>query len=141
MGIEINAFSSSSIRLTKQDEEPSAVQANEKSVKTAAETSVINKSTVKSEEASGTTTDSQQSIERVNELVQELNDNSNIRRKNLELVVNDDIGQTIVKVVDSESGEVIRQIPSEELVRLSERLKESDKIDDIGVGYLIDSVT
>ncbi|PYE32765.1 flagellar protein FlaG [Idiomarina fontislapidosi] len=141
MGIEINAFSSSSIRLTKQDEEPSAVQANEKSVKTAAETSVINKSTVKNEEANGIATDSQQSIERVNELVQELNDNSNIRRKNLELVVNDDIGQTIVKVVDSESGEVIRQIPSEELVRLSERLKESDKIDDIGVGYLIDSVT
>jgi len=38
--------------------------------------------------------------------------------------VDDSSGQVVVKVIDGESGKLIRQIPSEELLRLSERLED-----------------
>jgi flagellar protein FlaG len=43
-----------------------------------------------------------------------------IERHSLSFEVNDDAGLTIVSVVDRETREIIRQIPSEELVRLAE---------------------
>lgn len=35
----------------------------------------------------------------------------------------DSVNRTIVEVIDSETGELIRQIPSEELIQLSERIR------------------
>lgn len=40
----------------------------------------------------------------------------------LEFSVNKDIHRVVVKVVDSESGEVIRQIPSEEMIAIAKAL-------------------
>lgn len=37
--------------------------------------------------------------------------------------VDDDLQQTIIKVVDSDTQKTIRQIPSEELVNISKRIK------------------
>ncbi len=37
--------------------------------------------------------------------------------------VDDDLEQTIIKVVDSDTQKTIRQIPSEELVTISKRIK------------------
>ena len=39
--------------------------------------------------------------------------------------LDDSTGRVVVKVTDSTSGEVIRQIPSEEALRLAERLDEA----------------
>ena len=70
----------------------------------------------------------------------ELNVNQRIRQHNLEFKVNEDLGRTIVKVVDSESGDLIRQIPSEELVALAERIEEQTQESEGSVGYFIDSI-
>ncbi|RUO26386.1 hypothetical protein CWE09_06670 [Aliidiomarina minuta] len=61
--------------------------------------------------------------------------------KELQFSVNNDLDRTVVKVVDRTSGEVIRQIPSEDLVRVAERLREMtpDKAIDSATGLLIDS--
>lgn len=45
-------------------------------------------------------------------------------QRNLDFSVDDSTGQVVVKVIDGSSGDVIRQIPSEEILRLSERLAD-----------------
>ena len=45
-------------------------------------------------------------------------------RRNLNFAVDDGSGRVVVKVTDSGSGDVIRQIPSEEALKLAENLSE-----------------
>lgn len=47
----------------------------------------------------------------------------NIRR-NLDFALDDSSGRLVVKVTDGATGEVIRQLPSEEVLRLAESLDE-----------------
>lgn len=56
-------------------------------------------------------------VEKFKTLVHEL-------QRNLDFSVDDSSGQVVVKVIDGESGKLIRQIPSEDLLRLSERLED-----------------
>jgi flagellar protein FlaG len=44
-------------------------------------------------------------------------------QRNLSFSVDDSSGQVVVKVTDRGSGEVIRQLPSEEALRLAEQLE------------------
>jgi flagellar protein FlaG len=44
--------------------------------------------------------------------------------RKIHLEVEDDIDMVIVKIIDSETEEVIRQVPPEELVELSKNAKE-----------------
>ncbi len=45
--------------------------------------------------------------------------------RNLEFTVDTDTEKPVVKVVDSETGDVIRQIPSEELLSISRAIEEA----------------
>jgi flagellar protein FlaG len=45
---------------------------------------------------------------------------------NLQFTIDKDSGKTIVKVVDSETSEVIRQIPSEELLALARSMSKTE---------------
>lgn len=56
-------------------------------------------------------------VEKFKTLVQDL-------QRNLDFSVDDSSGKVVVKVIDGESGKLIRQIPSEDLLRLSERLED-----------------
>lgn len=47
-------------------------------------------------------------------------------QRNLNFSVDESSGRTIVKVIDSQTDEVIRQIPSEEALALARRMRESD---------------
>lgn len=49
----------------------------------------------------------------------------NIER-NLQFEVDKESNQTIVRVVDTQSGEVVRQIPAEEFIRMAKRMEEMD---------------
>lgn len=44
-------------------------------------------------------------------------------QRSLDFSVDDSSGEVVVKVTDRDSGEVIRQLPSEEALRLSEQLE------------------
>jgi flagellar protein FlaG len=44
--------------------------------------------------------------------------------RNLEFSIDDTTGKSLVKVVDGESGKVIRQLPSEQALELAQRLEE-----------------
>jgi flagellar protein FlaG len=58
----------------------------------------------------------------VAQAVREVNASLQSRSVGLQFEVDEDTDKTIVKVVDRASGEVIRQIPSEEVVRIAKVL-------------------
>lgn len=62
-------------------------------------------------------------IENVNAAVDQLKSFVKEAQRNLDFSVDDSSGQFVVKVMDGDTGLVIRQIPSEELLRLSEQLE------------------
>jgi len=44
--------------------------------------------------------------------------------RNLDFSIDDSTGEVVVKVVDSESGKLIRQMPSEEVLKLAKQLDD-----------------
>jgi flagellar protein FlaG len=46
-------------------------------------------------------------------------------QRSLQFSVDKDSGETVVRIIDTETNEVIRQIPSEELLAIEERLRET----------------
>ncbi|MDU4252642.1 flagellar protein FlaG [Pseudomonas sp.] len=45
-------------------------------------------------------------------------------RRNLNFSIDDATGEVVVKVIDAESGKVVRQMPSEEVLKLAARLDD-----------------
>lgn len=62
--------------------------------------------------------DLEQSVKDLNALVQEL-------QRELNFSVDEASGEMVVKVVDRQTEEVVRQIPSEEVLRLRQRLEQA----------------
>lgn len=58
----------------------------------------------------------QQRTEALREKVAQLNDYMQNMNRNLQFSVDDASGDTVVKVIDAETEEVVRQIPSEEIL-------------------------
>ena len=73
----------------------------------------------------------------VEKAIEDINANSKLRMRNLELSINDELNRTVIKVIDSETGELIRQIPSEKVLQLAEKLKESGEPNDAVVSGLL----
>ncbi len=60
----------------------------------------------------------ERSVGKLNSLVQDLH-------RELRFAVDDQSGETVVKVFNKQTDELVRQIPSEEMLRIRERLQES----------------
>ena len=68
--------------------------------------------------------------------VSEINDFVQATNRQLNFSVDERSETAVVKVTDSESGDIIRQIPSEEVLALSERIKELQNDVGTAVGVL-----
>ncbi|WP_026375635.1 flagellar protein FlaG [Aestuariibacter salexigens] len=68
--------------------------------------------------------------------VADISDFVQAQNRQLSFSIDEDSRRSVVKVTDSESGEVIRQIPSEEVLALSERIKELQSDVGAAVGVL-----
>jgi len=79
------------------------------------------------------TQDQQQPLEReqLEEMAQQLQDFMGGMNRSLQFKVDEDSGRDVIKVLDKNSGEVIKQYPSEEVLSLVSKLSES-------AGILID---
>ncbi len=66
-----------------------------------------------------------QEAEPIEDVVSDLNDLVRNLQRELRFSVDTNSGDTIIKVVDRETDEVVRQIPSKEIVALRQRLEES----------------
>jgi len=58
------------------------------------------------------------------DLVEKLRSQMQNIQRDLSFSVDDSTGDVVVRVIDGESGKIVRQIPSEEIIRLTERLDE-----------------
>ena len=64
------------------------------------------------------------SAEQIDTAVSQLSKFVQANKRQLNFSVDEVSNKQIVKVIDAESGEIIRQIPSEEVLKLAERLQE-----------------
>ncbi|QRY82154.1 flagellar protein FlaG [Pseudomonas sp. PDNC002] len=65
---------------------------------------------------------------KLDEAVNRLREQAQSVQRNLEFSVDEASGETVVKVVASDTGEIIRQIPSEVALKLAESLKEAGNL-------------
>jgi len=65
--------------------------------------------------------------EELESAVRNLNDYVQNVQRNLQFNIDDDSGHTIIKVIDSETEELIRQMPSEEVLAMSRHLREMEE--------------
>ena len=66
--------------------------------------------------------------EQLDDAVSQLNDFVQTVQRDLQFEVDNELGQTIVKVVDQSTKEVIRQIPDELALRLAENLQQDEPL-------------
>jgi flagellar protein FlaG len=66
--------------------------------------------------------------EQLDDAVSQLNDFVQNVQRDLQFEVDNDSGQTIVRVVDQSTQEVIRQIPDEVALRLAENLQQDEPL-------------
>ena len=66
--------------------------------------------------------------EELNDAVSQLNDYVQNVQRDLQFEVDNESGQTIVRVVDQQTQEVVRQMPDEVAVRLAEKLLQDEPL-------------
>jgi len=71
-----------------------------------------------------TVAESAASEQPLNEAVTHLNEYMQNHRRNLEFSVDEGSGRTVIKVIDAETDEVIREIPPEEVMKTAQFLRE-----------------
>ena len=81
----------------------------------------------------------QASNQGVAEQGEQMNQSSTIRNTSLQFVFDEKGDPPIVKVIDKDNGETIRQIPSELVVKLSKALEEMADNKDSRMGFLFDN--
>ena len=64
----------------------------------------------------------------IEEVVEDLNEFAQSVQRQLEFSVDDDSGKTIIKVIDAETGETIRDIPPEEILNMQKQLRETSEL-------------
>lgn len=69
-----------------------------------------------------------QSIEVTKDVVESLNNAMSLLQRGVAFQVDENTERTIVKIIDRETSETIKQFPSEDLVKLIERMQEMQSL-------------
>lgn len=65
----------------------------------------------------------------VDDAIQKLNEHLQMEQRELQFTVDEDSGKTVIKVIDTTTQELVRQIPSEEAIKVAQRLKEGANLE------------
>ncbi|WP_312935382.1 flagellar protein FlaG [Pseudomonas sp.] len=68
------------------------------------------------------------SREALEKAVGDMRDFARDNQRNLEFSIDDDSGKVVVKVIATDSGEVIRQLPSEAALKLAQTLNDANSL-------------
>lgn len=68
-------------------------------------------------------------FEKLSEAVRVINNNIQAIKRELHFSIDDKSGETVIKVIDSETEELVRQIPNEDALKVARRLVEGLDID------------
>ncbi|MFO6421839.1 flagellar protein FlaG [Motilimonas sp. KMU-193] len=77
-----------------------------------------------------------ESVEEAVSLVQRFLDGN---KRGVNFSIDDSTDKTVIKVTDTQTKELVRQLPSEEMLRIAEKIKELEQELTNKVGILIDS--
>lgn len=66
-------------------------------------------------------------VQTIDNAVEQLNRYAQSVQRKLEFSVDEESGKTVIKVIDKESGEMVRSIPSEEVLEMQQRLRETSE--------------
>ena len=91
-----------------------------------------------SAEVQAETRDIEVTQEALEEAVSQMKDYVQSLQRDMDFSVDDKTGRFVVKVIDSETKELIRQIPSEEMLAISRHLVEVIEAEDEPRGFLIE---
>jgi len=69
------------------------------------------------------------SNENIEDAVQQINKYIQTTQNELQFSIDDSSGKTVVKVIDSETKELIRQIPGEEALNVAQKLREGANLE------------
>ncbi|MDR9765678.1 flagellar protein FlaG [Shewanella baltica] len=118
--MDINIASSSSMVHNKVDltQAPLKASASDVELKRDAEVSTIDQTVEQS------VTGNEQDPSKLNQVATDLSDMMSMMRKGLAFKVDETSGQAVVTVLDRDTGDVIRQMPTEEALALAEKLSE-----------------
>ena len=118
--MDINIASSSSMVHNKVDltQAPLKASASDVELKRDAEVSTIDQTLEQS------VIGNEKDPSKLNQLATDLSDMMSMMRKGLAFKVDETSGQAVVTVLDRDTGDVIRQMPSEEALALAEKLSE-----------------
>jgi flagellar protein FlaG len=65
----------------------------------------------------------------IDNAVRELNEHLQIEQRELQFTIDKDSGHTVIKVIDIQTKEIIRQIPNEEAIKVAQRLSEGSNLE------------
>lgn len=117
---------------------PSASTSLENSNKTATELKPVDTQRTEFERVEVTANQKDEiSQEQVKNQIEEIQQFNQRIDRSLRFEVDEDLGVTIVRVIDKETDELIRQFPPEELINLSRRLKELNEQNTGNSGVLL----
>ena len=117
MVMDINIASSPSMLHSKVDLAQTPLKAS-------APDAELKRNTAIEQAAEQDVTKNEQNPSKLAQVATELSDMMSMMRKGLAFKVDENSGQAVVTVLDRDTGDVIRQMPSEEALALAEKLSE-----------------
>lgn len=117
MAMDINIASSPSMLHSKVDLAQTPLKAS-------APDAELKRNTAIEQAAEQDVTKNEQNPSKLAQVATELSDMMSMMRKGLAFKVDENSGQAVVTVLDRDTGDVIRQMPSEEALALAEKLSE-----------------
>ncbi len=116
--MDINVASASTAPLSHRATSQQNTAAAESEVKPAA--ALVSETATEREK-----NDNPQDAEQLTQVAAELSDSMAMMRKGLAFKVDEHSGQAVVTVLDKDTGDVIRQMPTEEALELAEKLSQA----------------
>lgn len=117
MAMDINIASSPSMLHSKVDLAQTPLKASSPDAE-------LKRNTAIEQAAEQDVTKNEQNPSKLAQVATELSDMMSMMRKGLAFKVDENSGQAVVTVLDRDTGDVIRQMPSEEALALAEKLSE-----------------
>ncbi len=125
MAMEVNNSISAEVLQMAAARKPVATGEQRQAVKAASTDSRVRQDETAASKSGDRKSEQQRANEQLREAVAELNDLAQNISRSVRFNVDDESGGMIIKVLDSKTEELIRQIPSAELLELSKRIEEN----------------
>ncbi|GGD72337.1 flagellar protein FlaG [Lacimicrobium alkaliphilum] len=112
-------------RTVKAEEAKSPAETGENNASAIPSTEPANLEDIKAQQQSADKDKQKEESEQgIEAAIEEIREFANIQNRQLDFSIDEDSQRRVIRVLDAESGDMIRQIPTDEVLQLAERIKE-----------------